>query len=125
MAAFFSSVVFQWWLRRFIELGPIVGGALTWFLAQPPLVQESVLAVLQGNWSTISVGTLVSIGGYVWSYIATRRNQVTIDGQQVPLKDIASPTKAVLVEEAARTVIEQQRGKTLAQLLAEKLGRRS
>jgi hypothetical protein len=124
MAAFFSSVVFQWWLRRFIELGPFVGGALTWFLAQPPQVQEAVLAVLQGNWSTISLGTLVSIGGYLWSYVSTRRNQVTIDGQQVPLKDITSPSKAVMVEEVARTVIERQRGKTLMDLLAEKMGRR-
>jgi hypothetical protein len=124
MAAFFSSVVFQWGLRRFIELGPFVGGALTWFLAQPPQVQEAVLAVLQGNWSTISLGTLVSIGGYLWSYVSTRRNQVTIDGQQVPLKDITSPSKAVMVEEVARTVIERQRGKTLMDLLAEKMGRR-
>lgn len=124
MTAFFSSVVFQWWLRRFIELGPLVGGALTWFLAQPPQVQETVLAVLQGNWSTISLGTLVSIGGYLWSYVSTRRNQLTIDGQQVPLKDIESPAKAVMVEEVGRTVIQRQRGKTLADLLAEKLGRR-
>lgn len=121
MTALFSSVVFQWWLRRFIELGPIVAGALGWFLAQPSQVQETVLAVLQGNWSTISLGTLVSIGGYIWSFISTRRNQVTIDGQQVPMQQI--PQK-VAVEEIARTAI-QKRSRTLAELLAEKLGKRS
>lgn len=120
MTALFSSVVLQWWLRRILELGPLVSGALSWFLNQPPEVQQTLLAILQGNWATVTLGTIVTIGGYIWSFISTRRNQVTIDGQQVPLQQI--PQK-VAVEEIARTAI-LKRSRTLADLLAEKLGRR-
>jgi len=121
MGAFLSSVVVQWWVRRFLELGPVVGGALSWFLNQPPEVQQTILTLLQGNWATVTLGTIVTIGGYVWSYISTRRNQVTIDGQQVPMPQIPQRTA---VEEIARTVAIQKRRMTVVEMLAEKLGRR-
>jgi len=109
MASFFSSVVVQWWVRRFIELGPWVGGALSWFLSQSPEVQGVILGILQGNWQTISLGTIVSIAGYVWSYVSTRRNQVTIDGKQVPFKDLEQTPQKTAVEEIARTAISNRK----------------
>ena len=109
MASFFSSVVVQWWVRRFIELGPWVGGALSWFLSQSPEVQGVILGILQGNWQTISLGTIVSIAGYVWSYVSTRRNQVTIDGKQVPFKDLEQTPHKTAVEEIARTAISNRK----------------
>ena len=59
MTALFSSVVLQWWMRRILELGPLVSGALSWFLNQPPEVQQTLLAILEGNWATVTLGTIV------------------------------------------------------------------
>lgn len=120
MGTFLSSVVFKWWLRRFLELGPIVSGALTWWMKQPPDVQQTVLAFLSGNWATVGLGSLVTIGGYVWSLISTKRNQIVVDGQQVPLKEIGRQAQQTAVEEIARTAIEK-RGKTLMEMLGDKL----
>ncbi|WP_055045636.1 hypothetical protein [Devosia sp. A16] len=72
-------------------------------------MQQTILALLQGNWVTVTLGTIITIGGDVGSVISTCRNQVMIDGQQIPQK--------VAVEDITRTAI-QKRSRTLAELLA-------
>lgn len=127
MGTFLSSVVIQWLFRRFLEVGGIVGTLLTAWGALPPELQDTVLAFLTAKWETVTLGSLipviVTVWGYVWSFISTKRNQVVIDGQQVPLKEIQQTPQKTAVEEMARTAI-QKRGKTLMEMLAEKIGRR-
>jgi hypothetical protein len=125
MTAFLSSVVAKWWLRRFLELGGLIGVALKAWSELPPELQNTVILFLTAKWETITLGSLVplvmAIGGYLWSFISTKRNQVVVDGQQVAMQEIPQKTA---VEEIARTAI-QKRSRTLVELLAEKLGRRS
>lgn len=113
MGAFLSSVVAKWWLRRFLEIGGIVGVGLKAWGELPPELQNTVLLFLTNKWETITLGSFVplamAVGGYLWSFISSRRDQVVIDGQQVPMKEI---TQQTAVEEIARTTIER-RGETL------------
>lgn len=128
MAPFFSSVVVGWVLRRALELGGLVGTGLTIWNNLDPELQGVVLSLLSRNWENITLGSLVpvalSVWGYAWSFISTRRNQVVVDGKQVPIRDLGAPQQQIAVEEIARTAITKRERKTLAQLLAEKIGKR-
>lgn len=123
MASFFSSVLVGWLLRRVLEVGGLVGTGLTVWNNLDPELQGVVLSLLSRNWENITLGSLIpvalSVWGYVWSFVSTRRDQVTVDGRQVPIKELSQP---VLVEEVARTAIRKR--KTLIEALSEKLGKR-
>lgn len=126
MGAFFSSIVVKWWLRRFMELGGIVGTGLSVWNGLPETTQGVILLLLSRNWDSITLGSLIPVGvalwGYVWSYLSSNKNQVVVDGQQVPMKEIPQKTA---VEELARTAIER-RGETLIEkALKMKWGRKS
>lgn len=121
MTAFLSSVVVKWWLRRFLELGGLVGTGLTAWNNLPPALQDTVLSFLSAKWETITLGSLVpiliSLWGYGWSFISTKRPQVVVDGKTVPLKEIATTPQKTAVEEIARSAIEKRQGKTLVDVL--------
>lgn len=126
MASFFSSVVVGWATR----LAVVIGGMLFAVANSDPNAIQSALrtiaALLTGQWEDVSLGAVVGlltfIGGLIWSGRATFRNQVTIDGKQVPLKELDPSPQKTAVEEIARTAISRRR--TLVDLLSEKLGRR-
>lgn len=130
MTAFLSSAAFGWFLRRILDWGGWVGGFLLAIIntynALPPPLQAAIVTVVEGRWQEITLGSLIPLGALIWSQIqsfrATTRPQVVIDGQQLPIDKMPS-REAAGVEELSRTAI-QKRGKTLAELLAEKLGKR-
>lgn len=123
MGAFFSSVVVKWWVRRFMELGGIVGAGLTAWNGLPETTQGVILLLLSRNWQTITLGSLLPVGislwGYAWSFISSNRSQVVVDGQTVPMKELPQKTA---VEELTRTVLEK-RGNTLWDMLTKKTGK--
>ena len=123
MGAFFSSVVVKWWVRRFMELGGIVGTGLTAWNGLPETTQGVILMLLSRNWQTITLGSLLPVGislwGYAWSFISSNRSQVVVDGQNVPMKELPQKTA---VEELTRTVLEK-RGNTLWDMLTKKTGK--
>lgn len=108
----FQNVIIGWLMRRALEIGGLVGALLTAWNNLPPATQEAILSVLGRNWETITLGALapiaLSIWGYVWSFLSTRKPQVVIDGKQVALPRIPDATRT-LVEESARTAAEQPR----------------
>ncbi len=126
MASILSSAVVGWLLRRVLEVGGLIGTGLTIWSNLPPELQHTVLAFLTAKWETVTLGSLVplviALWGYVWSFVSTRRDQVVIDGKQVPLKELDPSPQKTAVEEIARTAISKRR--TLVDLLSEKLGRR-
>lgn len=131
MTAFLSSAAFGWFLRRILDWGGWLGGFLLFVINtynnMPPALQAAIVKVVEGNWQEITLGSLIPLGALVWSQIvsfrATVKPQVVIDGQQVPLQQLQPSSQKVAVEELARTAI-RKRGKTLMELLAEKLGKR-
>lgn len=131
MTAFLSSAAFGWFLRRILDWGGWLGGFLLFVINtynnMPPALQAAIMKVVEGNWQEITLGSLIPLGALVWSQIvsfrATVKPQVVIDGQQVPLQQLQPSSQKVAVEELARTAI-RKRGKTLVELLAEKLGKR-
>lgn len=126
MGTFFSSLVVKWWLRRFMELGGIVGTGLSVWNGLPETTQGVILLLLSRNWDSITLGSLIPVGvalwGYVWSYLSTNKSQVVVDGQQVPLKELPA-AKATTVEQFATTAIEK-RGNTLWDMLSQKIGKK-
>ena len=124
MGAFFSSIVVKWWLRRFMELGGIVGTGLSVWNGLPETTQGVILLLLSRNWDSITLGSLIPVGvalwGYIWSFLSTNKNQVVVDGQQVSMKEIPRQT---VVEEIARTAIEK-RGNTLWDMLSQKMAKK-
>ena len=124
MGAFFSSIVVKWWLRRFMELGGIVGTGLSVWNGLPETTQGVILLLLSRNWDSITLGSLIPVGvalwGYIWSFLSTNKKQVVVDGQQVSMKEIPRQT---VVEEIARTAIEK-RGNTLWDMLSQKMAKK-
>jgi len=97
-----QSVVLKWLLRRVLELGPIISGALTWWGALSPADQAGLINILQGNWGLATLGAAVSLGGYIWSLIATVKPHATAGGVQVPTSQM-TPAKKEAVKEAVKT----------------------
>ncbi len=131
MTALLSSVAVQWGLRRIWVWGGMIagwiGGLLTLYGLMPRDVQQTVLAILGGRWTDVS---LAAAGGFiVWaftqwrSYRATVKPQiVTTDGKQAELRELP-PGNAYAVQEIAQTAI-LKRGETIVEkLLKLKLGR--
>ncbi|UXN69894.1 hypothetical protein N8A98_22245 [Devosia neptuniae] len=86
----FTNVILGWFARRALEIGGLIGAALTAWNGLPPVTQDAILLVLGRNWEGITLGALVpiafSLWGYVWSYMSTVKPQVvTADKEQIPL----------------------------------------
>jgi hypothetical protein len=107
LTAIFQSIVVKWVVRRIMELGPPVGGLLTLWGAMPESYRDLIAQVLQGNWGLVSLGTLVSLGGYLWSYVSTVKPHATADGVQVPTSQM-TPAKKAEVKEAVKTTVAAQ-----------------
>lgn len=108
LTAIFQSIVLKWGVRRVLELGPIISGALAWWSALSPADQQSLINVLQGNWGLASLGAIVSLGGYLWSFISTVKPHATSDGVQVPTSQM-TPAKKAEVKEAVKTTVAAQK----------------
>lgn len=108
----FQNVIIGWISRRVLELGGIVGFLLSAWNNLTPETQAAVLAILGHNWQAITLGALapiaVSLWGYVWSFLSTRKPQVVIDGKQVAMPRIPDATRTI-VEESARTAAAKPR----------------
>ncbi len=125
----FTGVALGWLGRRILDWGGWLGTFMLTIIGLynglPPVAQQAVQAVVTGHWQDITLGSLIPLAMLVWSQIssfrATVRPQiVTSDGQKVEL-DKLQPTVQANVE---ATAIAAPRRRTLADLLAEKLGRR-
>lgn len=125
MGSFFASVAVQWFLRRILDWGGWLGGFLLFVIntynSLPPPLQVAVVAVIEGHWQDITLGSLIPLGALVWSQIqsfrATVKPQiVTSDGQQVALPDL-DPAKATAVEEFAISALGQQKDTLIGRML--------
>lgn len=108
LTAIFQSIVVKWVTRRVLELGPIASGALSWWNSLSPNDQQTLLGILQGNWGLVTLGALISLGGYVWSFISTVTPHATAKGVQVPTSQM-TPTKSAEVKEAVKTTVAAQK----------------
>lgn len=108
LTAVFQSIIVKWVVRRILELGPIVSGALAWWGALSPADQQSLVNLLQGNWGLASLGAVVSLGGYLWSFISTVKPHATANGVQVPTSQM-TPAKKEAVKEAVTTTAAAQK----------------
>lgn len=110
-----TNLIGAWLFRRALEIGGLVGAALSIFMALPEDVKEGIVQLLTGNWQDITLGTLwplaIAAWGYVWSWRSTFKPQVVVDRKQVPIDDIATGNQ-VLVEESARTAAQKRKRKS-------------
>ncbi|HTN63512.1 MAG TPA: hypothetical protein VL147_18485 [Devosia sp.] len=91
----FQNVILGWLARRALEMGGLIGAALTAWNNLPPATQDAILAILGHNWQTITLGALVpiavSLWGYVWSLLSTIKPQVVTNSrQQIPLSPVGA-----------------------------------
>lgn len=112
MEFLFNSVVIRWLLRRVLELGPTASGLLAWWNAMSPADQATLMAIVQGNWGLVTIGAVISLVGYIWSFIATVTPHATAEGVQVPTKKM-TPHQAEKVE----TAVAASRPRTLAEVI--------
>lgn len=124
MGSILTSVALGWLGRRFKELGSIATVLFSLYSILPPEHQQLVWAVLTGQGGLQSIGAYAGLLWYLWtqrdSFIATVRPQVvTRDGQKI--ENIPAPLQANIEAAAAEA---PRRRRTLADLLADKLGRR-
>lgn len=124
-----SSVALGWFGRRVLDWGGWLGTFLLSLIGiyngLPPGAQEAIQAVLSGRWQDITLGAIIPLAALVWiqiaSFRATVRPQVvTIEGQRVETDKLAPSVQRTIEAKAA----EAPRRRTLADLLAEKLGRK-
>lgn len=120
MGSFFASVAVQWFLRRILDWGGWLGafllGVINFYNALPPVAQNVVVAVIEGHWQDITIGSLIPLGALVWSQIASfratvRPQIVTGEGKVADLRELP-PGNLNAVEQFATTAIER-RGETL------------
>ncbi len=122
--SFFASVAVQWFLRRILDWGGWFGGFLLFVIntynSLPPPLQVAVTTVIEGNWQEITLGSLIPIGGLVWSQVqsfrATVRPQIVTDGKSVPLRELPH-AKQVAVEEYAISALGQQKDTLIGRML--------
>ena len=130
MGTFLSSVALQWLLRRVLDWGGWLGtfllGIIGFYNALPPEAQAAVAVVFSGQWQDITIGSLIPLAALVWSQVQSFRStvkpQIVLDGQQVDLKDMPAQ-KSVVVQEYARTALDEKKRTALDRLL-DKLNRR-
>ena len=124
-----SSVALGFFGRKLLDVGGWVGGvamtAITAYNSMPPPLQAVVGKALTGHWQEITLAAIPGLVAWGWgqlkSYKATVKPQiVTSDGQKVDL-DKLQPTMQATVEASA---VAAPRRRTLADMLAEKLGKR-
>lgn len=107
----FTGLVGQWFLRRAMELGGLLGTLFMLYQGLPPSAQEAIQKLLTGGWENVTLGALaplaLAVWGYVWSLRSTTKPQIVIDNKQVPIKTLPAGKKTI-VEESARTAIERK-----------------
>jgi hypothetical protein len=121
LASFFSSVAAKWLLRRVLEVGGLLGSGLGWYMSLSPGAQATIANLLQHNWDKVSLAALlpliISLWGYVWSFISTTKPHVVADGQSKPIKALPPST-----QEAVKSSMRATKT-TLAEKLAGIFGR--
>lgn len=121
-----DNVIFQWIVRRVMELGGLGGTLVAAYLALPPATQEALGRLLARDWQDVTLGSLapiaLAIWGYVWSFRSTVRPQVTVDNRQVPIKDMPKSTQTIVTEKA-RTVVENRGPGAVGALLKSLFGK--
>lgn len=124
-----SSVALGWFLRRILDWGGWVGTFAVTLIGiyngLSPAQQQLVSQALTGDWQSITLGALIPFAGLVISQVVSFRSTVkpavvTTDGEKVALDKLSAPAQ-VTVERAVDTA---PRGRTLIDMLYEKLGRR-
>ena len=131
MTRFLSSAALGWFLRRILDWGGWLGAALlaviNFYNALPPELQGVIVKIFEGNWQSITLGSVPGLIALVWSQVqsfrATVRPQVVIDGQQLPI-DRMPNREATGVVELSRTALGKRSGTLVEKLLKLKLGRR-
>jgi hypothetical protein len=122
-----SSVAIGWLGRRVLDWGGWLGTFLLSIIgiynSLPPGAQEAIQSVLSGRWQDITLGAIIPLAALVWSQVVSFRatvkpQVVTSAGRR--LENLPAPIQADI--EATAAVAPRRR--TLADLLAEKLGRR-
>lgn len=110
---FFTGLIGKWFLRRGMEIGGLLGALVAYFLSLPPGQQQTILRILQGDWSDIPLGSVVALvvalAGYIWSFISTVRPQVVVNNEQVPIREL-SPVVQREVRVEARDAVERKPG---------------
>lgn len=132
MGSFFASVAVQWFLRRILDWGGWIGGALlaviNTYNAMPPPLQAAVVTVIEGHWQDITLGSLIPLGALVWSQVVSFRATVkpqivTEQGQQADLRDLPRGNVNA-VQEFATTAIEKRGETIIEKALKMKWGRK-
>lgn len=79
-ATLFSQVGLGWLLRRIPDVGGWLGGtlgaALLWFSQLDPTTQTVIITALQGNWQTLTLGSLGGLA--VWAMGQWRSWRATV-----------------------------------------------
>lgn len=101
------NLIVAWLGRRALELGGLAGMLLTVWSNLPPATQSAVLSLLTNKWQTVTLGTLaplaVSLFGYAWSFLATTRSQVVVDGKKVAMSELPPSAKVQVKQAVAET----------------------
>jgi hypothetical protein len=133
-----THLVWKFALRRVMEVGGILGTVVAFLFGLwgiiPPPAQDLIVRIATREWADITLGQLwialppaaIAIWGYVWSAKSTFKPQVVVDGEQVPMKDIAAAKKTIVVE-SARTAVDKKAAtkKRQPNLLERLFGKRS
>jgi cystathionine beta-synthase len=74
LATLFSQAGLGWLLRRIPDWGGWIGGtigtALVWFMQLEPATQVVIITALQGNWQTITLGSLGGLAAWAALQVA-------------------------------------------------------
>lgn len=119
---FVQSVAVQWWLRRIPDWLGWFGGAfmaaLTTYNSIPPHLRPIVDRALEGNWQTITLGSIPPLAVWVYSqiisYRATNRVQAVVEENG---KLVSNPLSTGKEAEVAETVKNVRSGRTLIEIL--------
>ena len=114
LATIFSSIAAKWFFRRVLEIGGLVGSGLGWYMSLSPATQALIANLLQHNWDKVSLAALlpliISIWGYVWSFVSTTRPHVVADGTIKPMKALPKDTQQAVTDgvRAAKTTLAEK-----------------
>ena len=109
----FQNVIFQWILRRGMELGGLFGVLVTFYVNLPPSTQEALGRIFSRDWGSVTLGSIWPLGlalwGYIWSFRSTTKPHVTADNTQTSLNKLPPSTVTKVKVDAS---IAQQKPST-------------
>ncbi len=117
-----NNVVVGWLLRRALEVGGLIGTVVTLYMQLDPASQAVIQRILTGEWKTLPIGSIITLGIALWGYTASFRQTVrpkvvtkTEDGQtiEVAQKDLPTTTKEAVKTSAPIAAEKKSARKTI------------